>query len=364
MTRLGAGSAFVDGSLLPGDVEVEDGRVAAVGLSPAGSGIAAPGLVDLQLNGYAGTDLLTAGPEQWAEVGRALARDGVTAYVANLITSPEPVTTAALRTAAAVADDPGGARLLGAHLEGPFLSPERAGTHPPADLREPDVALLDRLRAAGPVVGITVAPELPGGLELVRALVERGVLVALGHTQTDAETAHAAFDAGARTVTHVFNAMSAPTSRAAGLAGVALTRGDVAVQLICDGVHLSDDVSRLVVRAAADRIVLVTDALSATGAPDGDYALGSVTVHYRGGRARNSAGGLAGSVLTMHEALRNVVDAGARLEDALAAATLRPAALLRRDDLGRLRPGDPADLVVLDDSLALVRTYRAGVPTT
>jgi N-acetylglucosamine-6-phosphate deacetylase len=217
--------------------------------------------------------------------------------------------------------------------------------------------------AAGPVVGITLAPELPGALELIGELARRGVLVALGHSDATAAEAHAGFDAGARTVTHVFNAMSTPTSRAPGLAGVALVRPDVLVQLICDGEHLAPETAALVLATAPGRFVLVTDALSAAGAPDGDYCLGhDVEVLLRDGRARNRDGGLAGSVLSLSGALRGAVEAGASVEDAVAAATTRPARLLRRDDLGRLRPGDPADLVVLDDALEVRTTYVAGSP--
>lgn len=363
MTRLGVAAAIVDGALVPGDVAVVDGRVAEVGLPPGRRGLAVPGLVDLQVNGYAGVDFLSADVEAWSGAAAAMARDGVTAYVANLITSPESLTQQGLLTAAKVQAEGSGARLLGAHLEGPFLAPAKAGTHPKAHLRTPDVALVQRLLAAGPVVGITVAPELPGALELIASLRRQGILVSLGHSEATAEQANAGFDGGATTVTHIFNAMNTPTARAAGLAGVALGRQDIAVQLICDGVHLSEDVARLVVTCAPGRFVLVTDALAAAGAPEGDYLLGEVPISSHGGSARRSDGTLAGSVLTMLGALKNVVAAGASVEYAVAAATTRPAALLGRHDLGRLQPGDPADIVVLDDSLDLLQTYRAGVPT-
>jgi len=361
--RLGVASAIVDGTFLPGDVAVEDGVVVSVGLPPGRAGMAVPGMVDLQVNGCAGVDLLAADPDGWTQVATALARAGVTAFVANLITSPEDDVTRALRTAAQVTaalPAAGAATLLGAHLEGPFLAPSRAGTHPQEHLRPPDLALVERLRAAGPVVGITLAPELPGALEVVAALARDGVLVSLGHSAATGTQAHAGFDAGARTVTHVFNAMSAPTAREPGLAGVALTRADVAVQLICDGVHLARDTVALVVLAAGDRFVLVTDALSAAGAGDGQHRLGSVEITVVGGQARRADGTLAGSVLSMADALRRVVDAGACVEDAVAAATARPAALLGRRDLGRIVPGARADIVVLDDALEVTTTVLAG----
>ncbi len=365
MRRLGVVAAYVDGSLVHGDVAVADGCVEAVGLPPGGRGLAVPGMVDLQVNGYAGIDFLTAPPEAWAVAGAAMARDGVTAYVANLITSPVDDLAAGARAASvAAAGTAGAARCLGVHLEGPFLSPVRRGTHPLEDLRPPGRALLDEIAAAGPVVGMTIAPELPGAIELIATLSSRGVLVALGHSDATAEQAHAAFDAGARTVTHVFNGMSTPTARAPGLAGVALARDDVAVQLICDGEHLAPETVALVVSAAPARFVLVTDALSAAAAPDGDYRLGAIALTKVDGRARNADGALAGSVASLPEAVRCAVRAGAAVEDALAAVTTRPADLLGRSDLPRLRPGDRADIAVLDDRLEVTAVFVAGDPTT
>jgi N-acetylglucosamine-6-phosphate deacetylase len=359
--RLGVAAALVDGVLVPGDVGIADGVVTDVGLPGDGTGLAAPGFVDLQVNGFAGIDFLAADEDGWTEAARALARGGVTAFVANLITSPEPMVTAALRVASRMPAAPGAASLLGGHLEGPFLSPAKSGTHPVEHLRLPDLSLVERCMEAGPVVGITLAVELPGALGVVRALADRGVLVSLGHCDATAAEAHAGFDAGARTVTHMFNAMSTPTSRAPGLAGVAMTRPDVTVQLICDGVHLAPETAALVMSAARGRFVLVTDSLAAAGMPDGTYRLGEVEVTVVNGEARRGDGMLAGSVLSMARALRKAVEAGVPVEDALAGATTRPAELLGRADLGRLRPGDRADVVVLDDALDVRSTLLAGV---
>ncbi len=365
MRRLGVAQALVDGVLVPGDVAVDEGLVVEVGvMSRGGEGTAVPGLVDLQVNGYAGVDLLTAAPAQWATAARAMARDGVTSFVANLITSPEPVVARGLRSArAAVASTrPGEARCLGAHLEGPFLSSARRGTHPAEHLREPDLPLLERLMAAGPVVGLTIAPELPGALGVIAELQGRGVLVSLGHSDADAAAAHAGFDAGATTVTHVFNGMSQPTSRAPGLAGVALTRPDVVVQMICDGVHLAAETTALVVAVARSRLVLVTDAVSAAAAPDGRCRVGAVDVTAVGGVARNAAGGLAGGLLRLHRAVSLAQEAGAAFAEAVDAVTRRPADLLGRTDLGRLRPGARADVTVLDDAGDVLATYVGGEP--
>ena len=365
MTRLGVAMALVDGELVPGDVGVADDRVVEVGLPAAAGGLAVPGFVDLQVNGYAGADFLTSGEDGWVHAARALARAGVTAFVANLITSPEPMTTAALAVASRLVgggmpDD--AARLVGVQLEGPFLSPARAGTHPVEHLRPPSVRLVERWLDAGPVVGMTVAPELPGALDVIALLARRGALASLGHSDATAEQANAAFDAGARTVTHVFNAMSAPTARAAGVAGAALGRSDVAVQVICDGVHLSRDTERLVVAAAADRFVLVTDALAAAGSDAQRHRLGEVEIEVVDGAARRPDGTLVGSVLSMAGAVRRVVESGATVEQALAAATYRPADLVGRRELGRLAVGGVADVAVLHDTFAVRRAFRAGEP--
>jgi N-acetylglucosamine-6-phosphate deacetylase len=253
---------------------------------------------------------------------------------------------------------------LGVHLEGPFLSPVRLGTHPPEHRRDPDEALLHRWLAAGPVAAVTLAPELPGALDLVRELAGRGVLVSVGHSDATAEQAHAGFDAGARTVTHLFNAMSPLHHRAPGVPGAALGRPDVVVQLVVDGHHLHADAVRTAWAAARGRTVLVTDATAASARPDGAYDLAGVPVEVRAGAVRNEAGVLAGSALTLDAAVRNACELGIDLAEALVAATEAPARLLGRPDVGRLRPGGPADLVVLDDTLRVEQVLVAGEPVT
>jgi N-acetylglucosamine-6-phosphate deacetylase len=362
--RLGVARAIVDDVLVPGDVQVTDGVVTAVGLPAGRGGTAVPGLVDLQVNGYGGVDLLEADLDGWARAQLALARDGVTAFVANLVTAPLEVTRAALERSRDVArpSDVGptqGARLLGAALEGPYLSPHRAGVHPLEELRAPDVGELAGLVADLPVCGLTIAPELPGALDVVRWAAGRGMLVSLGHSVCSAAQAADGFAAGARTVTHLFNAMPAPTAREPGLVGIALTRDDVVVQLICDGVHVADEMVRLAIAAAHGRWVLVTDALAAAGCGDGDYRLGDKAVAVRQGVARDAEGVIAGSVGTLAGAVREAVRCGASEPDAVAAATTRPARLLGVE-LPRLRVGDPADLVVLDDHLEVTSVLLGG----
>lgn len=356
--RLGVEAALVEGRLLSGDVSVDDGRVAAVGLERAnGKGIAVPGFVDLQVNGFAGVDFLGADADGYAAAGDGLLETGVTSYLPTLITSPEADLVAALR---AVPTAGRGPRILGVHLEGPFLSPARLGTHGLASRHDPDPALLERLLAAGPVRLMTLAPELPGALDLIDDLHARGVTVSLGHSDATAAQAHAAFDRGVRTVTHVFNAMRPLAHRDPGIVGAALTRPEVIVQAIVDGVHLDPEIVRLLWRVAGGRLALVTDAIAGAGLGDGTYALGEIEIVVADDVVRREDGVLAGSALTMIEAVRNLVAEDVPLALALEAASAVPARILGLGDVGDLRPGGRADIVVIDDALEVVRTIVGG----
>jgi N-acetylglucosamine-6-phosphate deacetylase len=356
---LGVRHALVGDVLIRGDVRVEDGRIAAVGVAPAGAtGLATSGFVDLQVNGFGGVDFLAAEPPDYATAGAALAATGVTAYLPTFITSPEEALLRALRAAAAATAP--GPRILGVHLEGPFLSPRWPGAHDPAHLQPPSAALMDRLRASGPVALVTLAPELDGAPELIRALTGQGTVVSCGHSDADAPTAHAAFDAGARAITHLHNAHRRFAHRDPGLGGVALVRPDVTVQAIVDGVHLAPEVAYGAFLAARERFCLVSDAMAAAGLGDGRYRLGSREVEVQGSKARLPDGTLAGSVLTMDRAVRNLAALGASEVEALLAATRAPARLLAREGLGVLAPGSPADVVVLDDRLEVRATYVGG----
>jgi len=246
--KLGVEAALVDGLLVKGDVEVSEGRIVAVGLSsPAGHGIAVPGFVDLQVNGFGGVDFLDADVDGYRRAGEALLETGVTAYLPTLITTPEQQLLAAMAEVPTGESRP---RILGMHLEGPFLSQNRLGTHEASARRDPDLAMLDRLLAAGPVRLMTLAPELPGADALIDRLLERGVAVSLGHTDATAAQANAAFDRGALSVTHLFNAMRPFLHRDPGIVGAALARDDVVVSIILDGIHLAPETSKTVWRAA------------------------------------------------------------------------------------------------------------------
>ena len=359
--RVGVEAALVRGELVPGDIEVDDGRVVAVGLAQGLRGrVAIPGFVDLQVNGYGGVDFLSASSDGYARAGEALLLGGVTAYQPTFITSAEETTIEAMR---AMPTSGLGPRILGAHLEGPFLSPDRPGTHPLAHLRAPDVELLDRLLDAGAVTQMTLAPELPGADALVERLRERGVAVSAGHTNATALEANHAFDLGVGGVTHVFNAMRPFRSRDPGIAGAALTRRSVVIAMVVDGHHLADETVRLVWACAGGRVALVTDAMAAAGTTGngGTFQLGDVEVAVEDGAApMREDGTLAGTVLTMIEAVRNLHALGVPFEQAVGAATEVPARFLARGDVGFLEPGAPADVVVLDDRLEIQTVLCAG----
>ena len=325
-----------------------------------------PGFVDLQCNGAAGVDV-TAQPERMWEVAAALPRWGVTAWLPTIVTAPAPARARALTVVRSGPPDDGipRAAALGLHLEGPFLAPERRGAHDPRHLAQPSVAVVENegwTRDAG-VALVTLAPERPGASDVIRRLVEAGVVVAAGHSSASADEARAALDAGVTYVTHLFNAMAELHHRAPGLAGIALTDDRVRVGLIADGLHVDPAVVALAARGLGDRLTLVTDAVSALGAPPGPVQLGSLdaTVSADDGAVRLADGTLAGSTLALDRAVRNLVAfAGVPLVDAVRAATVAPAAVLGLADRGVVVPGAVADLVLLAPSGEVVATVVAG----
>ena len=356
--RLGVEAALVRGELVAGDVEVDDGVVVEVGLAGGKRGrVAVPGFVDLQVNGFGGVDFLAAGTEDYMRAGEALMLTGVTAYQPTFITAAESTIVDALHALPVNGARP---RILGAHLEGPFLSPDRLGTHPQAQRRDPDLDLLERLLEPGGVTEMTLAPELPGAAAVIERLLELGVVVSAGHSNATAEEARDAFDLGVSTTTHLFNAMRPFRSRDPGIIGVALTRPDVFVQMIVDGHHLADETVRLVWAAAGGRLALVTDATAGASNGGGIYQLGEVEIEVADGPPTREDGVLAGTVLTMIDAVRNVHALGVSFEDAIGAATTVPARILGRTDVGVLEPGGPADVVVIDDRLDIVNVLCAG----
>jgi len=321
-----------------------------------------PGFVDLHVHGGGGHSMLSGDPAEILAAATFHREHGTTRTLASIVTAPLDEMLAALR---AVREAAGDDHVVGAHLEGPFLNPLRAGAHDRRYLLDPDSTAFDQLAAAadGCLRTMTIAPELPAGLDLVRQAVDAGVVAALGHSDADHAGAAAAFDAGARLVTHLFNGMRPSHHREPGLAGAALERPDVVCEVINDGAHLHDATSRMAFAAAAGRIALVTDAIAAAGAGDGSYRLGPAAVQVRDGAVHLSDGEtLAGSTLTMDRALRRAVrDLGVPITVAVEAASTTPARVLGiADRVGSIEPGKQADLVVLDADLEVDSVMAGG----
>jgi N-acetylglucosamine-6-phosphate deacetylase len=325
-----------------------------------------PGFIDLHGHGGGGASF----DDGTAAIGRALAvhrAHGTTRSVLSLVANPAGALEASLTAIADLAErDP---LVLGSHLEGPFLAPSRKGAHNPDFLAAPSPAAVERLVAAarGTLRQITLAPELPGALDVIPVLAAEGVVVAVGHTEADEDLARAAFDRGARLLTHAFNAMPGIAHREPGPVVAAIRDERVTAELILDAVHVHPDVARLLLDAAPGRVALITDAMAAAGAADGTYRLGSLDVAVTDGVARlrqpdGSPGSIAGSTLTLDHALRAATQlCGMSLPAAVAALTWVPARALGLDDrLGRLAPGYAADAVLLGDAYQVRAVWGAG----
>lgn len=323
--------------------------------------IAAPGFVDLQCNGALGIDLARE-PERLWELAAGLPRWGVTAWLPTIVTSPPKILA---RAQAALAEGPpagwSGALPLGLHLEGPFLAPAARGAHDPRLLRSPSVDAITRWSLNDGVRLVTVAPELNGALAVIETLVGRGVVASLGHSMATAAEASAGVSAGATWVTHIFNAMAPLHHRSPGLAGVALTDDRLHVGLIADGVHVDPAVVTLAQRALGERLTLVTDAVGALAVPAGQPTLGGLGVTVDGDAVRLADGTLAGSVLSMDRAVRNLIGfTGCAPEAALRAASTAPAVVLGDATRGSLAVGSRADVVLLSETLEVVCTIVGG----
>ena len=397
------------GVLEPGFVRTADGRITEVGHGPPPgrpdleltSGVLAPGLVDLQVNGYFGVELMATDPAGWAAVAAGLPATGCTAFLPTFVTAPVPRLAGALRRAAGFAGrmPAGGARVLGVHLEGPFISPARRGAHNPEWIIPASPAAVAELLAAGEGLLrlVTLAPEVAGGLAAIRQLAAAGVLVSVGHSDATAEQVAAAAGAGARMVTHLYDAQRPLHHREPGVVGRALADPRLTSGLIADLHHVSAVACAVAFAAAPGRIGLVTDAAACAGQRPGRYLLGGEPIVLRTGYGeppRRADGILAGSALRMDLAVANLVaaisdlaalsgpaDPDAELDSGwpevpgpadsrlvnqpalpavVAAATRIPADLIGRPDLGRLAPGAAADLVWLDDDLRTAATWIEG----
>ncbi|KIH99311.1 N-acetylglucosamine-6-phosphate deacetylase [Streptomonospora alba] len=321
-----------------------------------------PGAVDIHIHGGAGAAFTDADPEQAMRIVEFNRSRGVTTLVGGLVTAAPDDTLAQVAALAEVADAGG---IAGVYLEGPYIAPSKCGAHDPALLREPDLAEFARMLKAGRghVRMITVAPELPGALELIRAAVSEGVVAAVGHTEATYDEARAAFDAGATVATHVYNQMRPLHHREPGPIAAALNDERVTVELINDGVHVHPGAARLVFdNAGSHRVALITDAMSATGLGDGEYTLGSLRVRVEDGRARIAeTGQIASSTIVLPDAVRRAVHTmGVSLEAAAHAATAVPARALDLPGVGSLTAGAKADLLLLDEELSVAAVMHHG----
>jgi len=333
-----------------------------------------PGFVDLHIHGAGGRDVMEGSREALDIITATVASHGTTSLVATTVTASEKETRNSvagiahfiLNTSQYPARELS-AEILGIHFEGPFISPARRGVHPAKWIAQSSPGLLAGLleEARGTALILTLAPELPGALELIAVARRAGLVVSLGHTDATYEQAQAAIEAGATHAAHVYNAMRPFSHRETGVIGAVLTSPKVSAELIADGVHVDEAAMRILVDLkTAQRVILVSDGMSATGMPDGNYQLGLFEVKVSGGVARNAEGKLAGSTLTLDRALRNMVAFGVPLSSALRMLTANPA---RQVGLGTrkgvLAPGADADLVFLDDRLEVsgVMTRGAGL---
>jgi N-acetylglucosamine-6-phosphate deacetylase len=393
MQAIFADRAFTPHEEIADAVVLVDGpKIAAVGrreyvsIPPAarrfdGRGLTiVPGFVDLHIHGAGGCDVMEATSDALGRITATSAAHGTTSLVATTVTASAECTC---RAAAGIADwigvsgsQPGSkldssvphAEILGIHFEGPFISQARRGVHPPEWIVPPSIPLLRKFLDASRGLGriLTLAPELPGALDLVTAAREAGLAVSLGHTDATYAEAMNAIERGARHAAHVFNAMRPFAHRESGVLGAVLTSPLVSCELIADGVHVDSAAMRLLLAAKGPRgVVLVSDATSATGMPDGNYRLGTFEVHVSGGVSRNADGKLAGSTLTLDRALRIIVALGVPLPEALAMLTANPARVIGQGARkGALIAGADADLVLLDDQLEIAGVMTCGTGLT
>lgn len=393
-------------------VVIDDGRIVRVGkcdeLEIPGNAerhdfpdsVIAPGFIDIHIHGGAGHDVMEASDSGLEKISRHLAKTGVTSFCPTTVTASNDATLKAVEHLGRAIQNQSlpGAQPIGIHLEGPFISTAKCGVHPLAEIKDPSIDLLERFWQAsgGTIKIVTLAPELPGAVDFTKHCVAKKIVVSLGHSNADAAATKACIDAGASHATHTFNAMRALDHREPGILGVVLSDDRVSADIIVDGVHVAPEIVDTFFRAKpAGKAALITDAISATGMPDGKYKLGGIEVDVSGNRAMHN-GRLAGSVLTLDRAVRNVinlledrarktprsteirwvpgmqeeyeksqhhwhqVDAQCRLQSAIRLATLNPAKVVGSGGKGRISERGRADLVVLSGSGDVIATIACG----
>ncbi len=383
-TLLHVGRAFTPtNELRDAGILIRDGVIEAVGprssLSlPKGAQeiiatdkIASPGFIDVHIHGASGHDVMEGTEEALQAISSMIAAHGTTSFVATTVTAdPNAICKSSEEIARYIvqqhARSRSGAEILGLHFEGPFISPVRRGVHPPQWIKLPSVELLEKFVAAaqGHALILTIAPELLGAMPCIDAARKAGMVVGVGHTDATYEQTRAALVRGAHHAIHTYNAMRPFSHRDAGVIGAVLTSPEFSAELIADGVHVDETAMRLLLQAkGAGGVILISDGISATGMPDGNYILGGFEVTVSGGVCRNLEGKLAGSTLTLDRSLRNIVRLGASLGDVLQMLTLNPAKLLGIEHKkGVLHPNADADVVLLNEALEVARVLTRGLP--
>ncbi len=331
---------------------------------------AAPGFLDVHIHGAGGHDVMEGSDSAMTAVSKKIAVHGTTSFVATTVTADAD---AICKSASEISRYICGqhmagdwrAEVLGIHFEGPFISPARRGVHPPEFIRLPSADLLSKFveAAGGHAQILTIAPELLGAMPCIDAAHKAGLVVGMGHTDATYEQARAAVARGVHHAIHVYNAMRPFSHRDSGVIGAVLTTPEVTAELIADGVHVDKTAMRLLLQAkGAGGMILISDGTAATGMPDGKYSLGGLEVTVSGGVCRDAEGRLAGSTLTLDRALRNIVNLGASVADALRMLTLNPAKLLGIEfKKGSLRTGADADIILLDESLNVTQVWTRGI---